>query len=197
MQWRSYEQNMPSACVSQNVGNYVDRHNPEVYFPSDRAQCLAWDLPLGTLSGGPLVDALDANALPAFSFITPDVCEDMHSCRTRTGDDWLSQWVPRIVASPGYQDGSTAIFITFDEGEGGHSYDCTDNTTDIGCHVATIVVSPSTPSVVTARESCSTTTACSRPPSRSWGSGSISGTPATLKPAAWSRPSGSDLSRWR
>jgi hypothetical protein len=36
------------------------------------------------------------------------------------------------------------VFITWDEGEGGHSNHCATNTTDVGCHVATIVISPTT-----------------------------------------------------
>jgi phosphatidylinositol-3-phosphatase len=43
-----------------------------------------------------------------------------------------------------YRSGSTAVFITWDEGEGGTSSTCATNTADVGCHVATIVVSPST-----------------------------------------------------
>ena len=144
-EWRSYEESMPAPCVTGNSGEYVDRHNPEVYFSADRAQCRAWDVPMGTAGHGAFVDALDGNSLPAFSFVTPNVCTDMHSCPTDAGDRWLSRWVPRILDSPGYRDGSTALFVTFDEGEGGHTYDCATNTTDVGCHVPTIVVSPSTP----------------------------------------------------
>ena len=36
--------------------------------------------------------------------------------------------------------------MTWDEGEGGTSNRCATNTTDVGCHVATLVVSPSTAS---------------------------------------------------
>jgi hypothetical protein len=36
------------------------------------------------------------------------------------------------------------VLVTWDEGEGGSSNECATNTTDVGCHVATIVVSPST-----------------------------------------------------
>jgi hypothetical protein len=36
------------------------------------------------------------------------------------------------------------LFLTWDEGEGGTATDCAMNRTDIGCHVATIVMSPST-----------------------------------------------------
>jgi hypothetical protein len=144
MQWRSYEEGMDQPCATGNTAAYVDRHNPVVYFPEDGEECRAWDLPMGSQTSGPLADALRTNTLPAFSFVTPDVCTDMHSCSTRTGDDWLAQWVPQIVASPAYKAGGTVIFLTFDEGEGGRSDDCATNTTDIGCHVATIVVSPST-----------------------------------------------------
>ncbi|MDX6246371.1 MAG: phosphatidylinositol-3-phosphatase [Frankiales bacterium] len=144
-QWRSYEESMPAPCTARNSGQYVDRHNPEVYFPTDGRQCQAWDLPMGSTSHGALVDALNSNSLPAFSFVTPNVCTDMHSCPTGAGDAWLSRWVPRIIDSPGYRDGTTAVFITFDEGEGGHTYDCATNSSDVGCHVATVVVSPSTP----------------------------------------------------
>ncbi|HYK33943.1 MAG TPA: hypothetical protein VEV63_18365, partial [Streptosporangiaceae bacterium] len=45
-----------------------------------------------------------------------------------------------------YQSGTTAIFITWDEGSGGKNGEaCATNTTDPSCQVATIVVSPSTP----------------------------------------------------
>jgi phospholipase C len=144
-EWRSYEESMPAPCTAKNTGEYVDRHNPDVYFSADNRQCQAWDVPMGTARHGALVEALNGNTLPAFSFITPNVCADMHSCPTNAGDAWLSRWMPRIINSPGYRDGSTALFLTFDEGEGGHSYDCATNTSDVGCHVATVVVSPSTP----------------------------------------------------
>ena len=50
-----------------------------------------------------------------------------------------------IVASPTYRSERTVIFITWDEGEGGSTDDCATNTSDRGCHIATLVVSPSTP----------------------------------------------------
>jgi phosphatidylinositol-3-phosphatase len=49
-----------------------------------------------------------------------------------------------IFSSPQYESGSTAVFLTWDEGEGGSAKRCATNTTDVGCHVATIVISPST-----------------------------------------------------
>ena len=59
----------------------------------------------------------------------------MHDCSVGTGDTWLSQWVPKLLASPEYRSGTTALFITWDEDDGGS-----------GQHIATLVVAPSVPS---------------------------------------------------
>ena len=37
----------------------------------------------------------------------------------RNGDDWLAAWMPRIVNSPSYRAGTTAVFVLWDEGEFG------------------------------------------------------------------------------
>jgi hypothetical protein len=68
----------------------------------------------------------------------------MHDGTVAQSDTWLSKALPKIFASPQYRNGSTVVFITWDEGEGGTATKCATNTTDVGCHVATIVVSPST-----------------------------------------------------
>src|SRR6266545_3221646 len=60
-------------------------------------------------------------------------------------DRWLAAWIPRILASPAYRAGVTVLMLTWDEGDSGGSGDCAANTTAPGCHVATVVVSPSTP----------------------------------------------------
>jgi hypothetical protein len=91
-----------------------------------------------------LATDLSSGTLPAFSFVTPNLIDDMHDGTVADGDTWLANNLPVIFNSPEYQIGSTAVFVTWDEGEGGHSNDCATNTTDIGCHVATLVISPST-----------------------------------------------------
>ena len=92
------------------------------------------------------------SGLSALAFITPDLCHDTHDCSIGTGDDWLAAELPKILASPAYQSGTTAVFITWDEGEGGRSHRCETNTRDVGCHVATVVVSPSTPAGTTSAQ---------------------------------------------
>jgi hypothetical protein len=91
-----------------------------------------------------LATDLASNTLPAFSFITPNEINNMHDGTIADGDNWLAANLPAIFNSPEYQDGSTAVFVTWDEGEGGKATQCATNTTDVGCHIATIVISPST-----------------------------------------------------
>ncbi|HLX89189.1 MAG TPA: alkaline phosphatase family protein [Acidimicrobiales bacterium] len=136
--WKAYEETMPSNCFGANSGEYAVRHNPPPYF-STLAGCPTFDVPYPQLSSD-----LAANTLPAFSFVTPNVIDDMHDGTIQDGDTWLSNNLPTIFNSSAYQSGSTAVFITWDEGEGGTSNDCAQNTTDVGCQVATIVATPST-----------------------------------------------------
>jgi hypothetical protein len=111
---RSYQEAMPSACAQASSGRYAVKHNPAPYYTggSDGAACQADDVPLGTVSSGALRSDLDAGTLPAFAFVTPDLCNDTHDCPVATGDAWLQQWVPQILAKAGPK---TAVFIVWDE----------------------------------------------------------------------------------
>ena len=136
--WKAYQESMPSNCHKGNSGHYAVRHNPPPYFTTLRG-CATFDVPYARLAGD-----LSAGRLPAFSFITPNLIDDMHNSSVAVGDKWLAANLPTILKSPEYTSGSTAVFITWDEGEGGTATKGATNTTDVGCHVATIVVSPST-----------------------------------------------------
>jgi hypothetical protein len=137
--WKAYEESMPSNCAPSNSGEYAVRHNPPPYFTA-LAGCGTDDVPYTQLATD-----LAGNAPPAFSFITPNLISDMHDGTIAQGDAWLSGNLPAILASPEYTSGTTAVFVTFDEGTGGKSgEDCSANTTDNSCHVLTMVISPST-----------------------------------------------------
>jgi hypothetical protein len=143
--WRAYEESMPSNCSPNTTTLYVPKHNPPAYYKLLASTCPANDVPLGTLASGAFADDLANGTLPSFSFVTPNLCDDTHSCSISTGDTWLSTWVPEITASPAYQAGNTALIITWDEGTHGTvGESCATNTTDQSCHVAAIVVSPYT-----------------------------------------------------
>jgi hypothetical protein len=144
--WKAYEESMTTNCRTTGFVGYAVRHNPPPYFTA-LSECATFDVPYTELQTD-----LDNDTLPAFSFITPNTVDDMHDgadpAAIEAGDRWLQNEVPKILNSVAYQSGTTAVFVTFDEGEApGFNFgeDCATNTTDESCHIATIVISPSTP----------------------------------------------------
>jgi phosphatidylinositol-3-phosphatase len=136
--WRDYEESAPGNCPKADSGTYSVHHDPAPYYTTISSDCANWDVPMGTTSSGNFLNDLNANTLPTFAFVTPNQCNNMHDCSITTGDAWLQSWVPKIIASPGYQAGGTALFITWDED------DLSANN-----HIATLIVSPSTPAGAT------------------------------------------------
>lgn len=121
--WREYAENMPAGvCPLANQYPYAARHNPFVYFNDvngDTGTCLAHERNYSDLAGD-----LAANTVARYNMITPNLCDDGHDdCAPLNNsiaqvDTWLSTAIPPILASRAYADGG-AIFITWDEGEGG------------------------------------------------------------------------------
>jgi hypothetical protein len=132
--WREYEEDAPGNCPQASSYPYAVKHDPAAYYTGIAADCANWDVPMGTTSGGSFLSALSGGSLPAFAFITPNMCNDMHDCSVDVGDAWLQSWVPKIIAGSNYQSGNTAIFITFDEDDGSGSN-----------QVYTTVIAPSVP----------------------------------------------------
>jgi len=122
---------MQSHCDRASYGRYAARHNPAVYWPGIRSTCLTSDVAMGGRTGR-FATALQQRTLKPFTFITPNLCHDGHDCSTTTADGWLGTWLDRIVASPTYAAGHTAIFVTWDESDGSATN-----------RVATVVVAPS------------------------------------------------------
>jgi phospholipase C len=143
--WKAYQESMPSNCDNSSSGEYAVSHNPAPYYTS-LSGCASRDVPYTQLATD-----LAHNTLPAFSFITPNLIDDMHDGTIAQGDAWLAKNLSAILNSRDYQAGSTAVFITWDEGSGGYPIeDCDDTTsTDTSCRVATIVISPGTPAGTT------------------------------------------------
>jgi hypothetical protein len=121
--WRTLAESMPAACALAGGGLYMSTHNPAAYYADLAPACAAQNVPL--------TDAPDLSA--AFTFIAPNSCNSMHDCPVATGDAWLGQLVPKLLDSPQYRAGATAIFVTWDEDDGSAAQ-----------HVATLVISPST-----------------------------------------------------
>ena len=132
--WRDTRRVHRGSCPLSSSGRYAVKHDPAPYYTGIRSDCAQWDVPLGTTSSGSFLDDLSNNTLPAFSFVTPNLCNDTHDCSVAKGDAWLQSWFAKILASPSYAAGRTAIFLTWDEDDGSASN-----------RVPLLVISPSTP----------------------------------------------------
>jgi phospholipase C len=112
---KSYLESMPGNCVVDSAGRYAVKHNPAAYYVGgdDRAACQQDNVPLDQFA----VDL--AGELPALALIVPDICNSMHDCPVATGDAWLRRTVQPILDSAVYRQGRTALFVAFDESQGG------------------------------------------------------------------------------
>jgi poly(3-hydroxybutyrate) depolymerase len=129
---------------SGNAVNYVEsgntdsNHNPVEYY-TDLGSGFEQTLPSAPFSS----TAFN----PKFVFITPNKTNDDHDSSPSTGDTWLSNEIPAIMATPQYQSGSMAIFVTFDES---NVNDTQGATTPPDNHVYTAVISRNTSAVKSA-----------------------------------------------
>src|SRR6266571_1091130 len=135
--WKAYMESMPSPCYIGNSadGLYAQKHDPFLYYNDIRTnntRCTTHVVPFTQFTTD-----LSENDLPAYVWITPNMCHDMHDCSVGTGDTWLSQVVPLILQSAAFTHGGL-LFITFDEGETNAGC-CNDA---FGGQVTTLVISP-------------------------------------------------------
>jgi phosphatidylinositol-3-phosphatase len=128
--WKAYMEDLPRPCFrGAGAGGYAKKHDPFMYYDAvagDPRRCRRV-VPLEQLSSD-----LRRGRLPTYSFISPNLCHDMHDCSVGTGDRFLAHLVPtllRAVGPRGY------VVVTWDEG-----------TSDRGCcrgsrggRIATIV----------------------------------------------------------
>jgi len=132
--WRAFMDGLPQACDTRAVvGSYVRLHNPFAYSnqlrltPSNCQRVVPLWL-LGT--------DLEANSVPAFVWISPDLCDGGTVCSTAASDHWLAGIVDEVQHSAWYRDDGV-IIVTWDQG-----------TTTAGCcnraaggHIPLIVIS--------------------------------------------------------
>jgi phospholipase C len=113
--WREYAESMPVPCTMHNVGNYAVRHNPFMYYPDvtgNQARCDQHVVGFGQLSK----DFRSEASTPTYSFVTPNLCNDMHNCSVATGDKWLRAHVPTILNSPAFKQKNSLLVVVWDEG---------------------------------------------------------------------------------
>lgn len=137
--WRAYLQNLPIAGTrlanwpgdNNTAKLYAVKHNPFPYVADvqDDPVQFAKQVPIEQLFSD-----LGSGQVPAFSYIVPDQCRDMHGIGNplapcggafdtddndvKRGDDETGWLVNAITGSPIWQRGRNALFIVFDEGNG-------------------------------------------------------------------------------
>lgn len=125
-----YADAMPTPCDTSSSGTYAVKHNPWAYFPSERADCQKYDVPVSGLDS-----AVSSGSLPDVGMVVPDLCNDAHDCPLSTADSWIAGKVAMVMSGPDWRSGHLAIVITADE-------DDSSSVPDPNNRVLTVVVAP-------------------------------------------------------
>jgi phosphatidylinositol-3-phosphatase len=170
LSWRDYNEAMTHNCVptSSAAPHYRDNHNPAFWFtdlgPRSKGgdgSCARFDVPLTAFWSN-----VANGHLPAFSWIAPSECHNMHwrspiceqtttgtkADRIRFGDDFIRKVITALAARPSYKAGKTLVVVTWDEAnegsvqsQGNWGIDCSDHAVFVPnkttCRVVTILVS--------------------------------------------------------
>ncbi|MGZ4174273.1 MAG: alkaline phosphatase family protein [Solirubrobacteraceae bacterium] len=111
--WKAYMEDLPHPCFKgSDANNYAQRHDPFIYYRDVRdspARC-ANIVPLTRLAADERT-----RTMPSFSWISPNLCHDMHDCSIATGDRFLGGLVPPLLAALGPHG---LLVLTWDEGTG-------------------------------------------------------------------------------
>jgi phosphatidylinositol-3-phosphatase len=138
--WKAYMESMPGPCFVGDSGKlYRQKHNPFIYYDDIRnnpARCNKI-VPFEQFDSD-----LQADALPDYIWISPNMCNDGHDCSLATSDSWLQTWVSKILASPAWQQNG-ALFLTYDESKNSDTSGCCQYAA--GGHILTMVISPLSP----------------------------------------------------
>ena len=166
--WKAYEESMPKDCDRAELGRVRGPAQPSSLLPT-LAFCkpptaarhgakVGFDVPYAQLAND-----LNNNSLPAFSFITPNLIDDMHDGTTAQGDAWLSENLPGSSSRLRVPAGQVVVFVTWDEGEGGRATTApkTPPTSDATWPRSSSVPAPG---LTRDRQHCSTTIPCSAAP---------------------------------
>jgi len=102
-----YSEDMPSAGYTGcSAGRYARKHNGWVDFDNVPAS-----------SNQPLTSfPSDLSTLPSFSYVVPNLCNDMHDCSVSTGDNWMRDHIDGYARWA--QSHNSLLIVTLDEDEG-------------------------------------------------------------------------------
>ncbi len=109
--WRGYMEGLPRPCYTGGeAGDYAKKHDPFLYYRAivhDPRACR------NVVGFARLASDERAGRLPTLSFISPNLCHDMHDCDPAVGDRFLRSLVPPLLRALGPHG---LLVLTFDEG---------------------------------------------------------------------------------
>ncbi|KAF9301339.1 hypothetical protein BG003_002855, partial [Podila horticola] len=113
--WKAYQEDYPGDCYLGDSSNklYRRKHNPFISFTdiaTNPARCAK------IVNASELDTDLANDALPQFSFFTPNMDNDGHdtSVCPSFAADWLESFIEDKLNNPAFMT-NTAILVTFDE----------------------------------------------------------------------------------
>jgi acid phosphatase len=130
--WKAYAESLPSVgYTGGDTGLYLHRHAPLTYF-TDVVNSSVQKLNLVPLTQFAI--DLNANQLPDFSFVTPNMVNDAHNGPLSGADAWLQTNIGPLLNNADFQKNGLLI-ILFDEA-------ATSDATHGGGQVALVAVGP-------------------------------------------------------
>jgi hypothetical protein len=122
--FKGYSESMPSnGYTGCSSGTYMRKHNSWVDFSNNSASV--------NLTYASFPASTNYASLPTVSFVTPNMCNDMHDCSIGTGNSWLQSHLDSYAQWA--KTHNSLLIVTFDEDNSlslNHIY-----TTFAGAHV--------------------------------------------------------------
>ena len=104
-------EDLPKPCSPvAGAGGYAKKHDPFMYYDDVAHNARRCRNVVGFGDSSP---TCARGTLPAFAFISPNLCHDTHDCGVATGDSFLSALVPRLLRELGPHG---FLVLTWDEG---------------------------------------------------------------------------------
>ena len=122
--WMAYMEDYSGGCNGSGTsGYYVSIHNPFGFYSditTNSTRCARIVSANPGQSGPPdsqlIFDLSSTTTASNYMWLTPNNCNNMHGeCPDSTGDNYLSQLVPKILNSTVFRTQRAALFLVFDE----------------------------------------------------------------------------------
>jgi phospholipase C len=127
--WASYQENLPfdgfgeDSFTSHNYINsslpdytyYERKHNPLIIHNSVASIA---ERALRVRNFNDLAVDIQADTMPQWSFITPNMVNDAHNTDIDFTSKWLEYFLVPLLENPNFNSEETLVILTFDENEG-------------------------------------------------------------------------------